>query len=218
MSRFDRREKQALDESYRYYRSLDKNGGTPDLYRLVKCFKAVSAALKFADDGHFKLTLQLWRRMHQALFDKMITSFPGYVIVMSEDGKNVPPRAEFPEEGTIEFHPEGCRRADDVFQMEIKHLYPGTQYQLVAAWKGKGARVEPRDFSGPMCSSAGCFVKPVLLGQEVLSAESETGKNQAYHEWWELYWQAYCTKDRQEQHLLYRRMDELESVWGNLYY
>ncbi|MBI4533419.1 MAG: hypothetical protein HY711_05675, partial [Candidatus Melainabacteria bacterium] len=77
MARLERREKLALDESYRYYRMLDKNGGQPELYRLVKCFKTVSAALNIADEGQFKLTRQLWRRIHQALFDKLVTTFPG---------------------------------------------------------------------------------------------------------------------------------------------
>ncbi len=214
----DRREKLALDESYRYYRDLDRGENAPELYKLVKCFKTVSAALKVADGDHFKLTKQLWRRMQQALFDRLITSFPGYVLVTDEGGNQIMPKTDFPDGGMVEFHPEGCRRADDVFRMEIKHLYPATQYRLSHAWKARGAMVRPADFGGPQCGEHGCFLKPVLLGQEVLNEESAAGKQQAYHEWWDLYWQAYCTSSRQEQTIIYRRMDELEQVWGNLYY
>jgi hypothetical protein len=102
--------------------------------------------------------------------------------------------------------------------MEIKHLYPGTQHCLGAAWRTKGARVTPADFSGPQCSSAGCFLKPMVVGQEVLKEESESGRSQAYSEWWELYWQAYCSPDRVEKTSIGKRMEELETLWGNLYY
>ncbi len=214
----DRRTRLALDESYRYYLDLDKDEAAPNLYKVVKCFKTVTAALKVSDGTQFKLTKQLWRRIHQALFDKLITTFPGYVLVVDDNGQQVMPKSDFPEEGLVEFHPEGCRRADDVFQMEVKYLYPATQYRLAAAWKSKGAMVKPTDFSGPMCGEHGCFLKPVVLGQEVLSQESQVGKEKAYHQWWELYWQAYCARDKHEQHILQRRMEELEQVWGNLYY
>lgn len=218
VARVDRREKLALNESYRYYRSLEKNGDVPDLYGLAQAFKNVSAGLKAADNGNFKLTKQLWKRMHQALFDKLITTFPGYVVVTDAEGNQIAPKSAMPDEGTVEYHPEHCRRADDIFRMEIKHLYPGTQYCLGVAWKNKGAHISPADFAGPQCSSAGCFLKPVLLGQEVLSEESEHGKDQAYHQWWDLYWQAYCTKDKGERSTIARRMEEIESVWGNLFY
>ncbi|MBI4533056.1 MAG: hypothetical protein HY711_03840, partial [Candidatus Melainabacteria bacterium] len=128
------------------------------------------------------------------------------------------PKSNWPDEGLIEFHPDGCRRADDIFRMEIKHLYPGTQYCLVKAWNSKGAKLSPEDFSGPMCSSEGCFLKPVVLGDEVLSEESQAGREKAYHEWWDLYWQAYCTKEPREKHMIFRQMDEIESVWGSQYY
>ncbi len=214
----DRRQKLALDESYHYYITLDKNGDAPNLYKLAKCFKTVTYALKIADGNQFKLTKQLWKRIHQALFDKLITSFPGYVLVVDENGKQIMPKEQFPDCGSVEFHPEGCRRTDDIFQMEIKHLYPATQYKLAGAWKTKGAMLKPADFAGPACGEHGCFLQPVVLGQEVLHQESQVGKEQAYQHWWELYWQAYCAKDKHEQNILYRQMDELEQVWGNLYY
>lgn len=219
MARLDRREKLALDEAYRYYRTVDKNGDYPDLYRLVKAFKTVTAALGVADHGHeFKLTRQLWRRIQQSMFDKLLTSFPGYVIVTGEDGQQLKPRDRFPEEGVVEFHPDGCRRADDIFQMEIKHLYPATLYRLQKTWETKGARIAPEDLAGGQCTEGGCFLKPVVLGEEVLSEESYSGREKAYHEWWDLYQQAYCTRDEREKAMIYRQMDELEAVWGNLYY
>lgn len=218
MARQDRREKLALDESYRYYRTLEKDGQLPELYRLVKCFKTVTAALNVAENGQFKLTRQLWKRIHHALFDKLLTSFPGYLVVTSQAGEQVTPKTLLPEEGTVEFHPDGCRRADDIFQLEIKHLYPGTQYCLNKAWQSRGARIMPEDFAGPQCGSQGCFLKPVVLGDEVLSEESKNGRQKAYHDWWDYYWQAYCTRDKQERQMIFRHMDELEQVWGNLFY
>jgi len=218
VGRQDRRERLALDESYRYYRALEKDGLNPDLYQLVKCFKTVTAALGAADNGQFKLTRQLWRRIQQALFDKLVTTYPGYLMVSGEDGQAVSGKEGFPEEGMVEFHPDGCRRADDIFRMEIKHLYPGTQYCMGKTWQNKGPRISPEDFAGPQCSNAGCFLKPVVLGDEVLREESTSGRQEAYRQWWDLYQQAYCTRVDHEKHMIYRRMDELEQVWGNLFY
>jgi len=218
VGKFDRRERAALDESYRYCRGLEKSSEQPELYRLARCLKTMSAALGAADNGNFKLTRQLWRRVQQALFDKLITSFPGYLLVYGEDGGSLQPKSEFPDEGLVEFHPNGCRRTDDIFQMEIKHLYPGTQTCLTKAWKNKGAELTPGDFTAQECAGGACPMKPVVFGHDVLGAESEQGRDKAYHDWWDLYLQAYCTPDEQLQKVLYRRMDELESVWGNLYY
>lgn len=218
MGKFDRREKSALDESYRYCRNLEKNVEEPELYRLARCLKTMAAALNGSENGDFKLTRQLWRRVQQSLFDKMITTFSGYVLVSDENGQSVQPKANFPEDGLIEFHPTGCRRADDIFQMEIKHLYPGTQTCLTKAWQAKGAEIAPSDFTAQECSNGACPMKPVVFGHEVLGEESEQGRNKAYHDWWDLYLQAYCTGDEQLQRVIYRRMDELESVWGNLFY
>ena len=218
MSRMDRRDKLALDESYRYYRLLDQHIESPDLYRLAHCLKVVSAALSIADNGHFKLTRQLWRRIQQAMFDKMITSFPGHLVVMGVEGEHVPPKTKFPEEGYVEFYPERCRRADDVFRMEIKHLYPATIMNLGQAWFNKGASLTPEDFPAAECTDTACPMKPMILGQEVLDEESTKGREKAYGEWWDLYWQAYCTKDKNMRTSLFKTMDQLEAVWGNLYY
>lgn len=214
----DRRTKLALDESYHYYLDLDKTDSPPDLFRLIKCLHTVEAALNMAEGTQFKLTKQLWKRINYALFDKLITSFPGYVLVVDGDGNRVKPKTAFPESGVVEFYPEGGRRKDDVFSLEIKNLYPATQYRLGIAWKARGAMVRPADFYGPLCTEQGCFLKPVVLGQEVLNKESLDGREKAYTDWWELYWQAYCAKGKQERTILYRQMDEIEQVWGDLYY
>jgi hypothetical protein len=221
VARTDRRQRLALDESYKYYKSLEKEGMYPSLYELAKSYKTVTAGLAFAESGHdatFKMTRQLWKRMQQAMFDKMLTTFPGYLTITDEDGNAVEPHTPMPEAGVVQFLPDGCRRADDIFRMEIKHLYPGTQYCLGTAWKTRGAHIAPADFAGPQCSNAGCFLKPMLLGQEVLAEESTSGRQLAYSKWWDMYWQAYCSSDRHERTMLERRMEELENIWGELYY
>ncbi len=218
MAKADRRDKKALDESYKYYRHLDQNHSPPELYRLANTLKTLTKSLLLAEDGQLKLTRQLWKRVQQALFDKLITSFPGYVLVSNEDGEQVSPKHPFPDEGMVEFHPDGCKRADDIFRMEIKHLYPTTFYNLSKAWKDKGATVQPGDFGEVACSEMGCPVKPAVYGLDVIDAESTQGKQNAYQQYWDLYWQAYCTRNRSERSSIFRQMDELESVWGTLYY
>ncbi len=218
MARADRRVRKALDESYRYWRIVDKNNERPELFSLANSLKTLTASLELAENGEFKLTRQLWRRIQQALFDKLITSFPGYITVMDMDGAQILPKSEFPEDGEVIFHPENCRRADDHFHMEIKHLYPATFYNLKKVWKEKGAQVAPDDFPDIHCTSEGCLMRPVVFGTEILDQESESGREKAYHEWWELYWHAYCARGKNERNLIYKRMDDLEAIWGNLYY
>ena len=145
MGRVDRREKLALDEAYRYCRALDKNEVPPHLFKLAHCLKTLRHALGSADGDQFKLTKRLWQRIQMSLFDRLITTFPGYLLVVNDNGEQVAARSNFPDQGMIELHPEGCRRADDVFRMEIKDLYPGTEMALRKTWKGKGAKIQPTE-------------------------------------------------------------------------
>jgi len=218
VARVDRRQKLALNEAYQYYLSLDKNHILPELYELVKCLKTVNAALAISN-GHFKLTVQLWRRIQQALFDRLITTFPGYVTVMDVQGQQLKPGSRLPSDGVVEFHPDRCRRRDDIFALQVKNLYPATEHHLMKAWQEKKQqRLSADDFPSTECGPDGCFLKPVVLGTEVLDAESQKGRDEAYRNWWDLYWQAYCTGNRHEKVIIYKRMDQLEAVWGSLYY
>ncbi len=213
----ERRKKQSLDDCYRYYRGLEETG-KPDLYKLIKCIQTVFAVLKLPADGHFKLTKPLWRRIHKALFDTLITSFPGYVIVSDEDNMNVKPDSPFPEEGSITFYPDRCKRADDNFQTEIKSIYPATRAALSKAWQTSGAQITPNLFSQPGSSFAGFFIKTQALGDELLGEEASLGQQQAHIEWFELYQQVSCSADPSERERLLDCMKELETVWGHLSY
>jgi len=46
------------------------------------------------------------------------------------------------------------------------------------------------------CNGDVCMPKLFAIGDEILQREASSGKKQAYEQWWELYWQAYCTPDR----------------------
>lgn len=213
---WERRKRHALDESYHYYKKLESHEDVPQLFSLVKCLQNVRAAIEKPQD-EFRLTRQLWSRVYYALFDKLITSFPGYCLVVDGEGQQINAGGEFPETGILEFHPQNLKRDDDVFYIEIKHLYPATLNALKAAWKNNGAMTNPDDFIHADCGPNGCYLKPLLLGDDVLGIESQAGKDVAYQAWWELYWQAYCTRDEKKQLMLFDRMHELEAVWGDLY-
>jgi hypothetical protein len=177
----------------------------------------VQAAIEKPYDD-FRLTRQLWSRVYYALFDKLITSFPGYCLVVDSEGHQLNVASDFPSTGVLEFHPAGLKRDDDVFSIEIRHLYPSTLNALKTAWKDNGAMTDPDSFIHKDCGPNGCYLKPLLLGDEVLGPETQTGKDAAYQAWWELYWQAYCTRDEKKQLMFFDRMHDLEAVWGNLYY
>jgi hypothetical protein len=218
MGRQERRERTALDEAYRYFRQLDSGEQAPDIFRLNKAVKTLSFALAVSDISEFKLTKQLWKRLHQALFDKLISNFSGRLVIWDEDRNACEIRNPLPESGYLEFYADRCKRTDDIVDIELSKLYPKTQKVIKHVWETRGAFIKPSDFEGQDCDGGVCFMKPMVLGQEVLGEESSRGRADAHNRWWELYWQAYCAPNKHDQELLTRQMNDLESLWGNLYY
>lgn len=217
MGRAERRERTALDEAYHYYRKLD-SGETPDIFSLNKAVRTLSFALAVSDMKEFKFTKQLWKRLHQALFDKLITNFSGRIAILDEQRIALEILNPLPEYGYIEFYPDGCKRLDDLNEIELGKLYPKSHSVIKRIWEERGAFIKPADFEGNDCDGGVCFMKPMVMGQEVLGEESTRGRNDAHNKWWELYWQAYCTNNKHEQQILVKQMNELETIWGNLSY
>lgn len=219
MARIDRRGKLALDESFRYYRHLE-SGGEPGLFELTRSLRTLSNALYFAETGEFKLTRQLWRRLQQALFDRLVSSFSGRYVLMNAEREILEFGTSVPDDGFLSFRPDGCKRTDDVVMLEVSRLYPKTHVVISKLWAEGRTRIAPEDVAAvPDCGDSGvCMMKPVVLGSEKLDAESKDGKVVAYRKWWELYWQAYCTPKKAERQDLYKQMLDIEAVWGSLYY
>lgn len=218
MGRQDRRERTALDEAFSYFKKLESGELEPDIFRLNKAVKSLAFALAVSDASEFKMTKQLWKRLHQALFDRMVTSFAGCISIMDEERNLLEIRTTVPESGYLAFSPEKCKRLDDICEIEISKLYPKTLHVIQRVWQEKGAFIKPSDFEGGDCDGGVCFMKPMVPGQDVLVEESAKGRTEAHTKWWELYWQAYCLTNKQEQEILVKQMSELESMWGNLYY
>jgi len=216
MARTDRREKLALDEAYRLFKTLDQENITPNIYQLVRCLKTVTNALENSDKGHFKLTKRLWQRIQFALFDRLFTSFPGYVVVLKGDGTVLAPKTEIPEDAQLELHPEGLKRNDDGFRLAVEDLDPNTRAAFQKVWMERGNTTRPSDFVNYQCEEY-CVPKLFVIGDEVLTEESEKGKERAHKQWWDLYWQAYCADKNSRQSIL-KQMQALELVWGDLYY
>jgi hypothetical protein len=217
MNRLDRREKLALDEAYKLFRLINRDEQIADTFQLVRCLKTISNALNSAHTGQLQITVRLWQRIQQALFDKLITSVPGYIVVYDADGRTLATRAPIPEDAIIELHPEGLKRSDDAFQMAFEHLHPVTRNSLIKVWLERGPYTKRDDFANFSCGDA-CPPKLFVLGDDLLRNESQNGKEKAYKQWWELYWQAYCSKDRGQRNDVLKQMQSLESVWGDLYY
>jgi hypothetical protein len=217
MMRLDRRQKTALDEAYRISRAVSKEEVQPDIFQLVRCLKTVEHALNGARDGQLTLTIRLWQRIRQALFDKIITSFPAHIVIFTADGKVLEPRNTIPDGASLEMRPEGLRRADDVFVGSVDDLNPNTRYILNRVWTERGSFTKREDFNAFVCGEV-CAPKSFVVGAEILESETQIGKERAYRQWWDLYWQAYCCQNHDERRELAQRMESLEAVWGNLYY
>jgi hypothetical protein len=186
MGKQDRREKLALDEAYKVFRAITKEEAQPELFQLVRCLTTVSNALEGANEGQLKLTVRLWRRIHLALFDELFTSYPAHLVIYAADGSVVKAKAPIPEDAVLEIHPEGLRRADDTFKMEIENLHPESRDVLSKIWTERGNSTRREDFASYDCGEF-CAPKHFVIGDEVLRSESTKGKEQAYTRWWDLY-------------------------------
>jgi hypothetical protein len=219
MARVDRRQKLALDEAYRYYRQIEISGAEPSIFKLTKALRTLSTALAFADTGEFKLTRQLWKRLYQSLFYRLVTSYPGSLSVYSGDNLPLKPGGPLPEDGFVQFVADGCKRADDTAKTEVSRLFPRIFSVFSRVWQAGLNRVTPEDFAKVSeCQNGVCMTKPFVVGDEKMSEEALTAKHEAYNKWWELYWQAYCAANNQERTAIRQHMSELEAVWGDLYY
>jgi hypothetical protein len=220
MEKADRRDRVALDKAYEFYRQT-LTEGTNDLHQVANSLKTVCHALDAAESGELDLTLRLWKKIRQALFDRLLTSFAAHIVATGADGQVLSHREPLPDDCTLELHPEGLRRDDDVFSIAIEELHPLTRSRLDKVWVERGPGTRREDFaSSSECDGGVCTMKPYtfIVGEEVLSSEANSGRQKAYSNYWRLYWQSYCSPNSREKQYLSRQMASLEAVWGNLHY
>ncbi len=217
MGCIDRRQKLALDEAYKLYRQIIKKEKQANIYQIAHCLTTLNEALNHYDCSQFKLTKRLWQRIYESLCDLLITSFPSYLVVYDEEGNIQKPLQAITEPAMVEIHAEGLKRKTDIFKLDLDHFNPMTKARLENIWCTKGAKLSPEDFQNLECGDF-CAPKNFLVGDDVLSNESELGRQRAYRRWWELYWQAYCANGTLEKQAVQEEMHILETVWGNLYY
>ncbi len=219
MAKVDRREKLALDEAYRLFHKTLAGDHTADIFSVARSLSTVSRAVEGADNGQFKLTVRLWQRIQRSLFDKLITTYPSHMVVFRENGEVHKPKERWSDNAVIEIHPEGLRRNEDFFRMPVQQLQSSTRARLERIWLERGPATRREDFLD-MEEECGeyCTPKNFVIGDEILRTESLKGKEDAYAQWWDLFWQSYCTSNSKEKHAMTRQMNALESVWGNLYY
>jgi hypothetical protein len=221
MERADRRDKVALDQAYEFYKQSVRDGGGNDLYEVANSLKTVTKALDAAESGQLELTLRLWRKIRQALFDQLLTNFPAYVVAITSDGRILNHREALPDDCTIELHPTGLKRDDDVFHLPLSELHPHTRARLDRVWMERGPATRKEDFTHlAECDGGVCTMRPntFIIGDEVLVKEATSGREKAYSHYWSLYWQSYCSPSPREKQYLTRQMASLEAVWGNLHY
>jgi len=218
MARKDRRERVALNDAYLFFKDVIKGDGKPDLYKLANSLKTISNALKSAENSEFKLTTRLWQRIESALFEKLVSLFPADLRILSKNGRSILPNELVPGQATVEIHPEGLRRSDDLFSIPLANLAWTTQVSLKRAWEKRAVKIRPEDFKPTECEQLCQPSQNFIVGEQVLENESELGKNHAYQKWWQLYWQAYCSSNQYERLAIEKEMSNLETVWGDLYY
>jgi len=217
MVHLDRRQKLALDQVYKFYRQIIKEGKKPDIYQLINALNTLNNVLINNSYDQFQLTKRLWQRIYESMCDLLITSFPVYVIIYNLDGEIQTALEPILEPAIIEIHPLGLKRKTDIFALNLDKLNPLTKARLDQIWLSQGPMFKPEHFMNLECGEF-CVPSNFLIGDEILKKESELGKERAYKRWWELYWQAYCAPSPLDKQVVQQEMCTLEAVWGNLYY
>lgn len=218
MTTQDRREKMSLERAYEIYCTTIKVESSVELYAIVEAVKTVQNALNAASGGGVRLTDRLWYRIRQALFDKLLTNHSIELEAFDSAGLAIPVGETIPNSGSFKIHPEGLRRLDDWFPVQILDLHEMTVIKVSKVWELHGAHLDKEHFIDLHIECAGaCMMPPgVIFGHERLREETRAGRKLAYTEWWDLYWRAYCTPDTDELAIVRERMAMLESVWGDL--
>jgi hypothetical protein len=141
------------------------------------------------------------------------------MVVYKENGDVLKGKEAWSENAILEVHPEGLRRNEDCFRMPVKDLQSSTRTRLERLWLERGPATRKDDFLDveEECGEY-CAPRNFIIGDEILRTESMKGKEDAYAQWWDLFWQSYCTTNPREKSAMTRQMNALESVWGNLYY
>ena len=223
MATQERRNFMALDEAYHYCRSLESRAEKPVLYKLCAALRTVDSAVAAISDGTGYgtqgLSLRAWTDVRDALYNLVITSFPGYFMVYRDDhAAPIEPGQEWPENGILEFYPERGRRRDDSYKSSLEHLLPDTLTALRWCYAEGRQEVTPADFpsESPAADEDDEEQAVALMDSlyEVCVPEATRGKKRAHERWWQLYWEANSTKDKKAKTDLRRKMEELQCVWG----
>jgi hypothetical protein len=128
MATRERRNIMPLDQTYYYLRALQEREEKPSLFKLCSSIATVDAAITpvFTEEtpSYQRLSRRAWAQVRATLFDWLIRSFPGYMVVYEGDSMQPVDAGErWPESGMVEFYPERARRREDSYACPLEDLY-----------------------------------------------------------------------------------------------
>lgn len=212
----------ALDEAFRYWRELE-GGVKPTLLKLADALQTIDMAMEpaFRDGtpGPLIVTAEHWSRIRNSLFQVLITNFAGYfLIVDTYDSEPIVPGADWPEEGKLEFYPEGINRKSDAFRCELSSLHPELLTRLRWMFGNGQQNLAPStlsDIVNEIDQSEECEVNRVLdRFYEICEEEAAKGRRKAEEHWWKLYCETQSATSTGDQREMRRLLNYLEAVWG----
>ncbi len=222
MGKLERRNSMTLDEVSVYWREL-RGTKSANRNKLINSIATIDMAFEGSLSSLSKhLSRDKWERIRSELFDVLITSFPGYFILMKPDTDEILElRSDWPDAATIEFAPKQTNRTSDILRSNITHLHPAIVLSLRWVWADGRNEISPEDFesfreAGVKEESAEAEVARAFLDRlcEMCVEEAQKSKRIAHRTWWRLSSEVSTCPDKQKRNQMKKQLMRLENVWG----
>lgn len=212
----ERRNSMTLDEISSYWRFLRQSSERPNLHKICDSLNTLDIACGAANVLGHHLTHEAWSSIRDDMFDRLLSSFPGYFIITAEGGEN-PTRASdsWPEGGRVEFYPEKANRRSDVYANDLRRVHPSIVLGLRWCLADGRQHTRVEDFESyrnqPEAEEARLLLENLY---HTIEDEAVKSRKIAHRKWWHLFWEANACSDRRMKSELRRQMSDLKTVWG----
>ena len=223
MGKLERRNSMTLDEVSVYWREL-RGTKSANRNKLINSIATIDMAFEGSLSSLSKhLSRDKWERIRSELFDVLITSFPGYFILMKPDTDEILElKSDWP----------GCSpRLNSLRNKLIAHQIfcartsrtcnPAIVLSLRWVWADGRNEISSEDFdsfreASVKEESAEAEVARAFLDRlcEMCVEEAQKSKRIAHRTWWRLSSEVSSCPDKQKRNQMKKQLMRLENVWG----
>lgn len=222
MAKVERRNSMTLDGVSRYWRRL-RSGEAPSLVDVLNSIRTIDLAFGENLSSLTKhLSTDTWSQIRKDLYDTLLTSFPGQFLLYPVNYPYaIAPPGDWPEVGSIEFHPQKSNRKSDVLRAELESLHPMVILSLKWCFAEGKNFINPSDFQNYRESLFDIACEEEHLSSEFLDRllaicvdEAHKSKRMAHRKWWHLSSEVSSCTDKRTRNQIRKKIVQLETVWG----